>query len=356
MTSQGECEFSTVSVQLIATGCSCRCRHCYASATGKVREPIGAAGAEEILDLLEPVMSRAEERLVDVLYDLFDHPDAAGMVRLLHRRDSYGMWIDVATNGAGIARRQDYRELLGEMKEMGSKWLQLSFHGLEETHDWFVRRRGAFRDLVAAAKAGQDAGLQLNIVPFANKRNVDELPRLGERLKQDGLDVRLGVLSWGPAGFGRELEELRVDSDDRERLREHFRRGLFPGFRTEGQWRDEVLSDDQSAFSWWNHNAFSISVDGKLDVWLDYDVPLGNLRDDDLDVIIAKYRERILDRPNRAISEEIRTTGRSERLVHLAERYAEPGGKRLYRVGTQAVTVWLQRMEADASAKGGESK
>ena len=167
-----------VDVSLMATGCACRCRHCYASASRKIRAPIDAARAAEILDLLPSLFERAEKCIVDIYYDLFDHPDVSGMIRLLHERDLYGYFVGLATHGGGLARSAEISAFLTEMREMGTEFVQLTCHGLEETHDWFVRRQGAFRDLIAAAHASREAGLRLSLVVFANKRNVHELPAM----------------------------------------------------------------------------------------------------------------------------------------------------------------------------------
>lgn len=189
-------KFNIVDISLMATGCSCLCRHCYANARRRIADPINVAKAEEILEYFEPLLAAADEPFVDVYYDLFDHPDAQGILRMLHRRGLYGFFEVIPTNGVQIAHNPENARFLRETKEMDTQRLQVAFHGMEKSHDWFVRRRGAFQDLIAAARAGLDAGLDLNIATFANKRNVYELPALAEHL------LRAGVRTHPDTPFG----------------------------------------------------------------------------------------------------------------------------------------------------------
>ena len=343
----------SLDVALMATGCSVRCRHCYASARQRVEHPIGPALAEEILDRLQPLVDRAEQTLVDVYYDLFDHPDAPAMVRLLHRRNLYGFFQDIATNGRGLARRAGYRELLKEMREMGSKCLQLALHGLEENHDWFVRRKGAFKDLLVAAEAGRQAGLDVLLCVDASKRNVDELPALADYLAARGLwiapEVPFAIFTWSPAGYAAELENLRIDLDDAEAIRARFKRGVLPGFRPERDWWKLAVERQHDGFPWGSPGAVHPNVWGDYSVTFGYarHEMLGNLKEDSLEAIISAHG-RAGDRdPARMIRQSIWDDGVSERLVALAERYGNPEGKKLYRTGANAMSIWLERERQD---------
>ena len=75
--------YKNVTISMLATGCSCMCRHCYASATRSLSNPIDRDKASLILDMTQGLFDRSEENLVDIYYDLFDHNDAVGLIRLL---------------------------------------------------------------------------------------------------------------------------------------------------------------------------------------------------------------------------------------------------------------------------------
>jgi MoaA/NifB/PqqE/SkfB family radical SAM enzyme len=342
-----------VDVSLLATGCACSCRHCYASARHKLEAPIDAARASEILDLLSPLFGRAEKRLVDIYYDLFDHPDVPGMVELLHERGLYGYFVGLATHGGGIARSPENRAFLADMKEMGTEFVQFTLHGMEETHDWFVRRKGAFRDLLAAAHAVQDAGLDLQLLAFANKRNIDELPGLSGLLRDEGLftlpDVPFHVFTHAPNGYASDVEHLLPDYDDALKLKQSLTRGVLPTYRPEREWRQLALEGEHAHFGRKYRNAIYFAIDGNLNVTADFGAkPLGNLRADDLPAIVRNMRRHEESMPEAAVWREIERDGTSPELVRLAEQWGDPTGKTLYRVGVHAMAVWIRRGERGA--------
>lgn len=342
-------QISTLDIALMATGCSVRCRHCYASAKHRVPHPINAALAGALLDDIQPLIDRAERTIVDIYYDLFDHPDALGMIRLLHRRGLYGYFIGVPTNGSGLARRPDYRESLKEMHEMGSKHVQLVFHGLEENHDWFVRRRGAFRDVVAAAHAAREAGMELNLFAATNKRNVDELPALADYLAAQHLWVNdrvpFCIIGWAPSGYALETERLRIDAQEAERLRAHFKRAVLPGYRPEGEWWALATAGDHEPFAQGRPHCVRLILWGDRKVSDDEagSLSLGNLRRDGLDTVLKRRAECKAREPAWLIRDEIWREGRSESLRFLAEKHGKSHGTRMYRTGAEAMCIWLAR-------------
>jgi hypothetical protein len=340
--------FHTVEVVLLACGCANRCGHCYACATHQVAHPIDTALAERLLDLLMPLFDRAQERYVDIYYDLFDHPDADGLVRLLHRRNLYAMWRTIATHGRGIARRAKYRDLLKEMKAMGSEDIQLAFHGQDETHDKFVCRRGSFRDLIEAGKAGLEAGFVPVFPLFITKRNVQQWPVLFDQLKREGLLARsehsLGAGLISPYGYAEALEEDRVETADLLNLPESERKRV--PCRPEAEWCHEALEGDHKLFALGGLTCLSLQVRGNREVFNSFSNPrarLGTLETDSLDAIIARYRESQSRGFRCSISDEIEQKGRSPRLVELARKHGQPNGQKLYRVASHAVKAWMLR-------------
>jgi MoaA/NifB/PqqE/SkfB family radical SAM enzyme len=352
--------FRTVEVILLANGCSNCCDHCYASATHNVEHPIGTILAEHLLDMLMPLFDEAQERFVDIYYDLFDHPDPAGLARLLHRKGLYAMWDSIATNGRGIARNPMHRALLKEMKGMGSVGLQLTFHGNEQTHDLFVHRRGAFLDLIAAAKAGEEAGLLLCFPYFLTKRNVEEWAALFDRLKAEGLLTRtehaLVVGLPGTGGRAKALEAERVETADLLKLPASVQERV--PHRPESEWYREALEGDHKHFVSDRAGAISLTVQGDGQVLLGYPTAcdptcrLGVLGNDSLEDIIGRYRQAGSSDLNTSILKEFRAQGSSPSLVELARTWGNPAGQKLYRVGTHALAAWILRSRQGEGGRG----
>ena len=343
-------EFQTVDISLIAAGCSCLCRHCYADARRRVANPIDVCKAEEIVAYFDPLLTAAEEPLVDVYYDLFDHPEASEMIRLLHGRDLYGYFEVIATNGVGIAHNAKHARLLEEMRDMGSQRMQLVFHGMEESHDWFVRRSGAFQDLLVAARAGIDAGLNVAPHAFANKRNVNELADLAEVLLRAGVrtrpDIPFYVGAWMPPDHDVNMEALLTDVDDYNRIKEEPGLRWVGGHRTEGEWREQALRGEHAAFFGEPRSSFSVAVHGNLDVAAGFDrgSRLGNIRTKPLEAIVEAYHQYTAQDLVSSTRNETWAKGKSERVTQLAREYGRPDRKKIYRTGGQALKMWIHRM------------
>jgi len=86
----------------------------------------------------------------------------------------------LATNGFGLARRDDCRDVFKHMKESGYWGLSLTLHGLRVHHDWFVCREGAFDDILAASRKAAEAGFGVHWNLYLDRKNLEEVPALIE--------------------------------------------------------------------------------------------------------------------------------------------------------------------------------
>jgi hypothetical protein len=109
------------------------------------REPDFAANYRELWEL--------EKALSD--------PDAAMRFELLSR------WR--------LARDPEYAHWA---REIGTEACQITFFGLEETTDYFVHRRGAFRDSLLATERLLDAGIRPRWQLFLTERILPKLEGL----------------------------------------------------------------------------------------------------------------------------------------------------------------------------------
>lgn len=242
--------YNIIGLTIMAAGCNNRCRHCSMSAEptaktflsldeiGKIFEQLDSANRDS-----PPLFGKLN---VLLSYEPMAHPDIADIWQLIASMPRTQRSVEVvATNGSRIARAKDYRDLLKKMKDAGLKTIQLSPYGLESTHDWFASREGAFQDLMSAAKRGVDVGLMINWQYFFHKKNVNELQELvnyGREITKNGKsEESISIVS--PAGRGREIENLRPDSDDLQKLPEEIRRIKFlPDYRSEAEWIEEAIN------------------------------------------------------------------------------------------------------------------
>jgi radical SAM/SPASM domain protein of ACGX system len=79
-------------------------------------------------------------------------------------------------------------EVCKRMKELGCVKYQLSFDGLEKTHDSF-RKPGSFRATVKAVKTIKDSGMWCAVMTTVSKTNMAEIPALIDLVDSLGVDV-----------------------------------------------------------------------------------------------------------------------------------------------------------------------
>jgi len=119
-----------------------------------------------------------------------------------------------------LARDPSYAEWA---KEVGPDTCQISFFGMEETNDWFHRRKGAFQDAVTATERLLEVGMKPRWQIFLTKKLLPELGdllrlvermRLRERVAALGDEFCMFMHTPGPDGNAREIEHLRPTIDE----------------------------------------------------------------------------------------------------------------------------------------------
>jgi hypothetical protein len=151
-----------------AAGCTNTCRHC--ASEGK--PPYG--GFFSVAELRGLV---ADGWQIYPYYEASAHPEYPELLApdICAEGGDYH-----STNGWGIARAEDPERLFARLREFGWRWLSLTLHGLEEHHDWFVARKGAYADIVRASELGRANGFGLHWNIMLDNRNLEQMPALLE--------------------------------------------------------------------------------------------------------------------------------------------------------------------------------
>ncbi len=172
--------------------CSCgnSCKHCYIPEHKNRFKNLGTV--KTILDnfatlLDEPAMTKKAQ--------LYFHDDPTlhpKIIEILEYATTKGLAIcpTLSTNGMGLARRKDGREILDAFKQCGIKGLQLSLYGNEAYHDWFTGRPGSYRDRFKAAQLAQDSVLGVHWSLYLTKDNPEQLIALAREL---GTNKRVSI-------------------------------------------------------------------------------------------------------------------------------------------------------------------
>ena len=174
--------------------CNLQCRHCYAGDGGNVQddELTPAEGRALIDDLAAfgaPVLlfSGGEPLMRDDLADRVAYTVSRGIRAVL---STNGTMLDTPT-----ARR---------LGQAGLSYAGISLDGLEETHDAFRSRAGAFNAALAGIRACREAGLKAGLRFTIYRGNAVELPRIFDLVREERIP-RVCFYHLVPAGRGATL-------------------------------------------------------------------------------------------------------------------------------------------------------
>jgi len=304
-----------IAVALDMAGCPNRCRHCWLGHTPNKRIP------EETLR--EVVRAFREWKRPGTSKPFFERLSVATWYREPDFAPNYRrLWElerELCDEGAALrfellsiwrlARDESYAPWA---REIGTQTCQISFFGLEETTDWFCRRRGAFRDSLLATERLIQSGIRPRWQLFLTERLVPELEAFVALVEELDLERRVRALlpedapfelfihGVCPDGEGFEIEHLRPAVDVLDVLPAYLVQKTLAYKdkasleaclgRAEADWLPELLELDAPLAEMPGTLAFMVTPE--LDVYSNLGEPspawrLGNLRG--LDAILRRF-------------------------------------------------------------------
>ncbi len=154
--------------------CNLKCVHCYAQAvdtdgTDEINTDQGKAIIDDLAAYGAPVMlfSGGEPLVRSDLTELASHAVSKGMRAV------------ISTNGTLITKTK-----ARELKGVGLSYVGISIDGQEEVHDRFRGVSGSFRKAMQGVENCQAEGLKVGLRFTVNKRNIDEVPKIFQILRQ----------------------------------------------------------------------------------------------------------------------------------------------------------------------------
>jgi len=333
-----------IAIALDMYGCPNRCRHCWLGhpsnkrlseqdfrwAATQFRNYVRRGEKQPFINNLgvmswvwEPDFTDDYERLYELEAELSDIKP--------YRFELLSIWR--------LARDEKYAKWA---KKVGPDTCQITFFGIEETNDWFYRRRGAFQDNLIATERLLDVGIKPRWQIFLTKKIIPEVGKLlklidrlklSDRVKSLGGNFDLFMHTPGPDGEARELEHLRPTLEDTrsipseviESSKKHF--NVEKLWYTEGELISQILTEKEDfpyAYFYPKILCFYIKNNwdvfsnmGTLEPWWE----LGNLRTDSLQSIFDNFES------NRVLGlETIFTVSVKE----LAKRFGNPKSRLVY--------------------------
>lgn len=150
-------DINAFSVGIHAMPCTNRCRHCWTQGSVRNRR----VPAQQVFFVLER-LAQLQEDIPQVTFFLYDeptnHPQFIEIMEWAAQMGLIGDQFFLPTNGSILAKASD--ETWERLRKAGCDCLQLTVYGLEQTHDVFAGRRGAFQNIVATTRRAREHGIE----------------------------------------------------------------------------------------------------------------------------------------------------------------------------------------------------
>ena len=312
-------------------GCPNRCRHCWLG-----HKPNGSMSREDFREIAAEFRRYRDERGDPIerlgFFSWWREPD--------FRSDYRELWeLEKELSDPGEAKRF---ELLSTWRlardetyapwavSVGPKVCQITFFGMEETTDWAMGRKGAFRDQLSAAKRCRDAGIEPRWQLFPLKRSLGELDEF-QKLMEDAGVKSFFLNGFTPEGAGIDLWDDRLEKEDLAAIPPELKARSQDGLRSLGVPERELfgkLSEEQSPPQI-GVQIPALAVDASFDIYPNLAEPaawwrLGNLRTDGVEKVMRVFKNR--GTPGMRANEEIP-------LGVLVRRFGDPEGNKLFTRG-----------------------
>ncbi len=337
--------FDCIGLELHVMGCPLACKHC----KDMGHPPFGRLMTLEDVDSVLRQFESLGCKLTVLPYHEFTvYPEGPALMKRCGEIYPDALTDVLATNGHGIARRDDYQSLLQELADLGVKTFSYTTHGLPDRHDWFVGRPGAFQDIMTADDRADQAGFTSSFNIFLDRRNINDfLPLLDLLRKRKSLQypdsIWICLPAYIPNDRLRKYEKtLRPTLSDLKPIEEPLRKfwDLPLDQYTEAAWTKKILADPlDPALNLippldTSRQTLSLIVDANFDLYergeFTFEWPPikhGNLK--------AEPLETLLDRIRQWQPPKIPDTST------LAKTYGNPDSQLIHKYATSVHLKWI---------------
>lgn len=157
--------------------CNLRCIHCYSQSNDQeypdeLTTEEGFALIDDLAQFGSPVLlfSGGEPLMRPDLFELIAHARSKGMRAVL------------STNGTLITK-----EIAQKLKDFDLSYVGISFDGLENTHDRFRGKKGAFKEAITGLRNCQEVGIKVGLRFTINKKNSEDIPGIFQLLRDENI-------------------------------------------------------------------------------------------------------------------------------------------------------------------------
>lgn len=221
-----------------------------------------------------------------------------------------------------IVRDPEYVKWL---KEVGTKKVQLTFFGLEDTTDEFVGRKGAYQELIKASEILKGNEIEPRWQIFIYETNKEEVVKLLGIAKK--MNIKEIIIHEGSCdGNNRKLYDIRINKHSiPDEVKPYFLD--YSNILSEKECI-EILKDDNLHYFPHNDKEIVLYITSDLNVYFNFTNPspawkIGNIKDDEIDDIVKKAVEE--DIPAIMLSKTIT-------IKELVKKYGNCDSNRVFSV------------------------
>lgn len=164
----------------ITSRCNLACRHCYSESTED-------SGSDDLptVESLKVIDSLADWGVGFLIFDGGEPLCREDFFDIAHHASSRTMRTGIGSNGAVIDRATARRLLAA-----GIRSVAISVDGADpETHDWFRRKEGAFKEALAGASSCKAEGLPFQFNMVIRKQTLPQIPEMLRLAVETGADA-----------------------------------------------------------------------------------------------------------------------------------------------------------------------
>jgi len=158
--------------------CNLTCKHCY-SISADTDFP-GELSTDEVYRVMDDLKAFGVPVLILSGGEPLLRPDILDISR---RAKAMGFYVGLSSNGTLIDA-----DAIDAIAAVGYDYVGISIDGLEETHDRFRRKEGAFREALRGVRLCRERGLKVGLRFTLTRDNAHDLPALLDLMEVEGVD------------------------------------------------------------------------------------------------------------------------------------------------------------------------
>ena len=214
--------------------CNLTCKHCYSISADK--DFSGELSTTEVFQVMDDLKAFRVPVLILSGGEPLMRPDIFDIGR---RAKAMGFYVGLSSNGTLITE-----DNIGELADVGFDYVGVSLDGIEQTHDTFRRKEGAFRASLEGIRLCREAGIKAGVRFTLTQDNAHDLPALLRLTEDEGI-AKFYLSHLNYAGRGNKNRA-------RDAMQETTRRAMDMLFETawksavEGQGREFVTGNNDA--------------------------------------------------------------------------------------------------------------